>query len=43
VTLGSFGIPPFEVGVDGSVFCRYQHPGTVNQNNIPNARLFGLR
>src|SRR6266487_6620016 len=26
VTLSSFGIPPFEVGVDGSVFCRYQHP-----------------
>src|SRR6266487_2734931 len=26
VTLRSFGIPPFEVGVDGSVFCRYQHP-----------------
>ena len=26
VALGSFGIPPFEVGVDGSVFCRYQHP-----------------
>jgi len=22
VTLGSFGVPPFEVGVDGSVFCR---------------------
>src|SRR6266567_8133382 len=26
VTLRSFGIPPFEVGVNGSVFCRYQHP-----------------
>src|SRR5438132_11141332 len=26
MTLRSFGIPPFEVGVDGSVFCRYQHP-----------------
>src|SRR6266566_2868656 len=26
VALGSCGIPPFEVGVDGSVFCRYQHP-----------------
>src|SRR5438552_4654071 len=26
VTLGSFGIPPFEIGVDGSVFCRDQHP-----------------
>src|SRR6266567_7932184 len=26
VTLRSFGVPPFEVGVDGSVFCRYQHP-----------------
>src|SRR6266481_1928635 len=26
VTLGSFGVPPFEVRVDGSVFCRYQHP-----------------
>src|SRR5882762_9207576 len=26
MTLGSFCIPPFEVGVDGSVFCRYQHP-----------------
>src|SRR5213594_287543 len=26
VTLCSFGVPPFEVGVDGSVFCRYQHP-----------------
>jgi hypothetical protein len=24
--LGSCGIPPFEVGVDGSVLCRYQHP-----------------
>src|SRR6267143_7291103 len=26
VTLGSFGVPPFEVRVDGSVLCRYQHP-----------------
>jgi hypothetical protein len=26
VTVGSCGIPAFEVGVDGSVFCRYQHP-----------------
>src|SRR6266568_2546437 len=26
VTLRSLGIPAFEVGVDGSVFCRYQHP-----------------
>ena len=26
VALGSLGIPPFEVGVDGSVFRRYQHP-----------------
>src|SRR5882724_2497976 len=26
VAVGSCGIPPFEVGVDGSVFCRYQHP-----------------
>src|ERR1700745_3723485 len=26
MTLRSFGIPPFEVGIDGSVFCRYQHP-----------------
>src|SRR6266478_4136342 len=26
MTIGSFGVPPFEVGVDGSVFCRYQHP-----------------
>src|SRR6266550_1991042 len=26
MALGSFGIPPFEIGVDGSVFCRYQHP-----------------
>src|SRR5262245_14101222 len=24
--LGSCSIPPFEVGVDGSVLCRYQHP-----------------
>src|SRR5712671_3529818 len=26
VTLGSFGVPPFEVRVDGPVLCRYQHP-----------------
>src|SRR6267378_710195 len=26
VTLGSFGVPPFEIRVDGSVLCRYQHP-----------------
>src|SRR6266513_3542197 len=26
MALGSLGIPPFEVRVDGSVFCRYQHP-----------------
>src|SRR6266404_5962643 len=26
VAVGSFGIPAFEVGVDGSVFSRYQHP-----------------
>src|SRR5437879_5044551 len=26
VTVGSFGIPPFEVGVDRSVFCCDQHP-----------------
>ena len=26
VALGSSGIPPFEVGIDGSVFCRDQHP-----------------
>src|SRR5512132_3671716 len=26
MTLRSFGIPPFEIRVDGSVFCRYQHP-----------------
>src|SRR4029077_13153578 len=29
VTLGSLGIPAFEVGVDGSVFCRYQHPARL--------------
>src|SRR6266481_5971506 len=27
VAVGSCGIPPFEVGVDGSVLCRHQHPG----------------
>src|SRR5258705_599390 len=26
VAVGSCGIPPFEVGIDGPVFCRYQHP-----------------
>src|SRR5438477_6324126 len=26
MTLRSFGIPPFEVGIDGSVLPRYQHP-----------------
>src|SRR6267143_701285 len=26
VAVGSCGIPAFEVGVNGSVFCRYQHP-----------------
>src|SRR2546425_4198404 len=26
VALGSCGVPPFEVGIDGSVFRRYQHP-----------------
>jgi hypothetical protein len=26
MALGSFGVPPFEVRVDGSVFCRDQHP-----------------
>src|SRR6476660_9082974 len=26
MTLGPLGIPAFEVGVDGSVFCRDQHP-----------------
>src|SRR5438132_7923194 len=26
VAVGSGGIPPFEVGVDGAVFCRHQHP-----------------
>src|ERR1700688_207495 len=26
VTVGSCGIPAFEVWVDGPVFCRYQHP-----------------
>src|SRR6266478_1511462 len=26
MTLGSFGVPPFEVRVDGSVLCRDQHP-----------------
>src|SRR5258707_3883023 len=26
VAVGSCGIPAFEVRVNGSVFCRYQHP-----------------
>jgi len=26
LTVRSFGIPAFEIGVDGSVCCRYQHP-----------------
>src|ERR1700694_1604030 len=26
MTFGPCGIPPFEVGVDGSVFSRHQHP-----------------
>src|ERR1700737_1319082 len=26
MAIGSCGIPPFEVGIDGSVFCRSQHP-----------------
>src|SRR5437667_353477 len=26
MALGSCGVPPFEIRVDGSVFCRYQHP-----------------
>src|SRR5882672_9095639 len=26
VALGSCGVPPFEIGVDGSVFRRHQHP-----------------
>src|ERR1700682_4929183 len=26
MAVGSCGIPAFEVGIDGSVFCRYQHP-----------------
>src|SRR5713101_7419465 len=26
MAVGPCGIPPFEVGADGSVFCRYQHP-----------------
>src|SRR4030088_2480261 len=24
--MSSLGVPPFKVRVDGSVFCRYQHP-----------------
>src|SRR5438876_2867128 len=26
MAVGPCGIPAFEVGIDGSVFCRYQHP-----------------
>src|SRR6266478_2867068 len=26
MTVGPCGIPTFEVGIDGSVCCRYQHP-----------------
>src|SRR6202030_2923963 len=26
MAVGPSGIPAFEVGADGSVFCRYQHP-----------------
>src|SRR5438132_3939843 len=26
MALGSCGVPPFEIRVDGSVLCRYQHP-----------------
>src|SRR5258705_3632785 len=26
VAVGSCGIPPFKLGVDGPVFCRHQHP-----------------
>src|SRR6266853_1103749 len=26
MAVGPCGIPAFEVGADGSVFCRYQHP-----------------
>src|SRR5882724_5776512 len=26
MALGSLGIPPLQVGIDGSIFCRYQHP-----------------
>src|SRR6266478_9540803 len=26
VALGSCGVPPFEIRIDGSVFCRDQHP-----------------
>src|SRR6476660_527159 len=26
MTLGSFGVPPFKVRIDGPVLCRYQHP-----------------
>src|ERR1700675_4128430 len=29
VTVGSCGIPAFEVWVDGPVFCRYQHPARL--------------
>jgi hypothetical protein len=26
VTFGSRGVPPFKIGIDGSILCRYQHP-----------------
>src|SRR5882762_4934743 len=26
MAVGPYGVPAFEVGADGSVFCRYQHP-----------------
>src|SRR6266403_4803044 len=26
MALGSLGIPPLQVGIDGSIFCRDQHP-----------------
>lgn len=26
VAMCARGIPPFEVGIDGPVFCRYRHP-----------------
>ena len=48
MALGSCGVPPSEVGVNGSVASRYQRPawsaspGAVNQNNIAYARPFVL-